>query len=1204
MSRRNLASITLTLSAVGVVLIVTAWALERVLLTGPGSRAVLAMPSAAREPAPDGSIILAPGKPFARELTTGQLHSYRIALTPGQFMRVTAVNTGIDIGLALYEPGGQLLSQSDSRRRDAMTLSALADSPGDYRLEVRPLDGGDARGGYEIRTCEVRMAAPNDGHRIAAERSRAEADRLSGESNAESSRLAISKYEEALSYWKLAGDLREEADAFLSIGGIQQVLGELQQSLASYNHALRLYRKARDRRGEGEALNEIGFVYSILCENDKALSFCLRALNLNQATGNRGATARALNNLGDAYYNFGKLKISLEHYHKALSMWRELNDRGGEALALLNQGYVYSDSGEMQKAFDCYNQALSIWQSRDERRWQGITFTALGRLYSRLGETQHALDLFKRAKEIIEVVGDQIEEGRILSGLAFIYYHLDEKQQALDYYNQALRLYERVGYRGAQANMINSIGNVYYSTQDYEKALEYFEQNLSLSLAMNDKREQSNALKGIGMVYEARGNRGKALSYYARALPFYQSERDLRAEADTLRIIGQIHEGSGQKQRAFYYYNKALSRSRAAEYRFGEASTLYNMARVERDLGKLAEARARMETALETVESLRTKVVDQDLRNSYFASVRRHYELYIDLLMQLHGRRPDAAFDVAAYEASEKARARSMLETLTAARIGVNQKVDPALLERERSLRQELNDKASQRMRLSDAGRATEEAAAIGREIDDLARQHHELEARIRVASLNYAALIQTRPLNLKTIQEQAIDDDTLLLQYSLGEARSYLWAVTKTEISSYELPGRDRVESLANQVRNILTAPQIVGGESFEQRKARLIESEMKYRRDASSLSNMLLGPVAGRLENRRLIIIADGALQYTSFSALPDPESDNNNPVPLIVRHEITAQPSASTLAALRNDSWKRLPASNLLIVFADPVFEKDDSRLGSGGGAVAVAARQGGDREVYRALRGVGSLQEGQHIPRLFASRDEAEAVMAAAPSGLKAVGFEANKTRATSPELKRYRIIHFATHGILDSENPDLSGLVLSLFDKDGQPQDGYLRLNDIYNLELPSDLVVLSACNTGLGKQIKGEGMIGLTRGFMYAGASRVMASLWKVDDEATAQLIKYFYQEMLAKKKSPAEALRRAQIAMWSQDRWRSPYFWAAFVLQGEYGGVIDAGDDDGGGRSKILMPAITVIILLFVGLFAARQIMFKKHEISGNLRS
>lgn len=168
-------------------------------------------------------------------------------------------------------------------------------------------------------------------------------------------------------------------------------------------------------------------------------------------------------------------------------------------------------------------------------------------------------------------------------------------------------------------------------------------------------------------------------------------------------------------------------------------------------------------------------------------------------------------------------------------------------------------------------------------------------------------------------------------------------------------------------------------------------------------------------------------------------------------------------------------------------------------------------------------------------------------------MKALDFNANRVTATSSDLGQYRIVHFATHGLLNSEHPELSGIVLSLVDEQGRPQDGFLRLREIYNLNLPAELVVLSACRTGLGKEIKGEGLVGLTRGFMYAGAARVVASLWKVQDDATAELMKRFYLGMLKDGMRPAAALRSAQVEMWKQKRWRSPYYWAAFVLQGEW---------------------------------------------------
>lgn len=1162
---------------------------------------VLAM---SRHTNPESKVVdfLRPGQVLTRQISTGEVHSYRIALSSGQYFRLTAGPSIRDIELVLYDPRGLQVSQVGCRRRGTTPISVIAEFAGDYTLLVRALDENTAAGGYNLQLAETRVSTDKDRERIVAERVCGEAERLLKQSRSESSRLAISKYEEALSYWKAAGDLREQANTLISIGSIYQVFGELQRSLTYYNQALGLYRNTHDRWNEGEALNEMALVYFILGENDKEMDLSIEALRLNQATANRPATARALNNLGDAHYNFGRLSLSLENYDKALSLWRELNDQHGQATALLSLGYTYSDLGEMKKAFDCFNQALAIWQSRGERRWQGITLTAMGRLYTRLGESQDALNLFNHAREIIEPIGDQVELGRILSGIAYVYFLLDEKRQALDYYGQALRLYKNTGYLVAQSDMLDAIGNVYYSIGAYENALEYLEQSLSLSIAMKNMRGRADALRGIGTVYESLGDRTKALYYYTRALPFYQNEKSLRWESVTLHEIGQIHEAWGQRQKALQYYNRALSLSRAAEYRFGEASTLYNIARVERNLGKLTEARIRIEAAVRTVESLRTKVIGQDLRNSYFASVRQLYEFYVDLLMQLHAQQPGLALDVAAFEVSERARARSLLESLTAARVGISQKVDPGLLEQERAVRQELNSKASARRLLLSVEHTPQEAATVGKEVDDLSRQHRELEAQIRVASLDYTTLIQPQPSNLRTIQQLAVDDDALLLEYSLGEERSYLWAVTKSGIASYELPCRADVEALANQVRDSLTAPQFVEGESFEQRQTRLNESETRYWQSASLLSKMLLGPAAAHLEKKQLIIVADGALQYIPFGALPDPQSTDDRLVPVMVGHQVTSQPSASTLVTLRNKIQSRHPASNMLAVLADPVFERDDSRLSAAKETIATNdAHEYGRAETYRALRDAGAVGDGQRIPRLFASRDEANAIMAVTSSklSLKAIGFEANKALATGPELSRYRIIHFATHGVLDNESPELSGLVLSLFDKDGQPQDGFLRLNDVYNLDLPADLVVLSACNTALGKQIKGEGLIGLTRGFMYAGAARVMASLWKVDDEATAELIKHFYQEMLAEKKSPAEALRQAQITMWRQKRWRSPYFWAPFVLQGEYNGEIDAGQNPQRAEYYLAILAAAFTGILVVSLLAARRVVIKKQRVS-----
>jgi CHAT domain-containing protein len=591
--------------------------------------------------------------------------------------------------------------------------------------------------------------------------------------------------------------------------------------------------------------------------------------------------------------------------------------------------------------------------------------------------------------------------------------------------------------------------------------------------------------------------------------------------------------------------------------------TFYNTAGAQRGLGELTDARATIQSALGIVESLRTKVASQELRASYFASVRQYYDLLIDLLMALHRQQPSAGFAAEALAASERARARSLIDLLDEARADVRRGVDETLLARERSFEQQLDAAAQRQARLLSGKHTKEETAAIDNELVSLTAAYEETKNQVRAQSPRYVALTEVQPLGLTDIQA-LLDERTVFLEYALGEERSYVWAATRSSLTSHELPRRADVETAARLVYDDLRARQQRHGETEREYDARVNEADAQYWRHAAALSEMTLGPVAGQLRDKRLLIATEGALQYIPFAALPVPKlpeqasdtSARDLPVPLMVDHEIVSLPSASALAALRRETLSRLAAPKTIALLADPVFELDDPR-------VPVMPRIGAakrDRrpatgDLGRALRDAGMSDDGYGLPRLLSSREEAKAIMALAPAGtaMIATGFEATRAKAMSAELSQYRIVHFATHGLLNGEHPELSGILLSLVDQAGRPQNGFLRLHDIYNLDLPAELVVLSACDTGLGKEVKGEGLVGLARGFMYAGAARVLASLWKVDDEATADLMTHFYRQMLENGKSPAAALREAQIAIWKQKRWTVPYYWAAFVLQGEW---------------------------------------------------
>jgi CHAT domain-containing protein len=529
-------------------------------------------------------------------------------------------------------------------------------------------------------------------------------------------------------------------------------------------------------------------------------------------------------------------------------------------------------------------------------------------------------------------------------------------------------------------------------------------------------------------------------------------------------------------------------------------------------------------------------------------------------MMQLHKNRAAEGHDLLGLETSERAKARVLLEMLREARAEIRRGVNPALLESIHSLRQRIDAKTDYEIRLLSGRPTKEEAARVKKEIDDLLNQLQEAEARIRLASPRYGALMQPEPLSAREIQQQVVDPDTLLLEYALGEERSYLWAVTPTSVFSFELPKRADIESVVREVYKFLTAKNLrIQGETPEQRRARLRRAEGRYPAAAAALGRMLLGPVGSLLGEKRLLIVADGVLNYVPFAALPAAADGR----PLVANHEIINLPSASTLAVLRRETAGRSPAPKTVAVLADPVFDNSDSRIRGRQRAQIQMARSNrvpagdlvSDSELERSAVEIGLMTEEFGLPRLPFTRQEAEVIISLTRSedSMKALDFDASVQKAVSGELAGYRIVHFATHGLLNTAHPELSGLVLSLFDRQGKSQNGFLKLQDVYNLNLPTDLVVLSACQTGLGREIKGEGLVGLTRGFMYAGARNVVASLWKVNDVATAELMGHFYSALLTDGMQPAAALRSAQLTLWRQNRWASPYYWAPFTIQGDW---------------------------------------------------
>jgi len=889
-----------------------------------------------------------------------------------------------------------------------------------------------------------------------------------------------------------AQKLRPQSDATAKRGAV-----------AKYEEAIPGFQAAGDVYRQALAVHGSGIAYFQLNEPRNALPRFEEALALAQKAGDERIEAPIETYLGGSFETLGEISKSHAHFERARVLAARLGDKPTQGSAFTSIGKLHLEAGDFQRTIDYSLQALPLFAELPARR--AIALNNIGAAYTSLGEPERALDYLQQALEIMKRGTDRASEAQTLHNIGWAYNRLAKYEQAQDYYNQALAMVQKIGNRSLEG------------------------QSLDL----------------LGVSYSDMGQPQKAVDLHQRSLEIQRTTKNVRREMLSYGNLGHVYNLLGQPEKALDQYNQALAISRSIGDLNSAAKYLEGRGRAQQKLGNLAAARKDVEESLSLIETVRARSESQSLRTSYLASKEEAYELYVDVLMQLHAKDPSARHDAEALQASERGRARSLLEMLNEAPADIEQGVGVDLVKREREIRQAINAKAQRQIQLTAQNGNKQEIETFGKEIRALEDEYQQVQVAIRKASPAYAALTQPQPLGLKEIQ-QLLEPNTVLLEYSLGDERSYLWAVTQDSLKTFALPKGEEIGKVARQVYQSLTARSVMKSlETAAQREQRIAQADTQFQQSSAELARMILAPAADEFGTKRMVVIADGALQYVPFAALPMPGSTR----PLIVDHELVSLPSASSLAIQRQTLANRKPAPKGVAVIADPVFSARDSRFKSG----TTAATADDDT---RIIEHVGNGSSGPlNVRRLPFTRQEADRILAVAPAGssLRAVDFRANRSIATSGELSNYRYVHFATHGYLDTSRAGLSAIVLSLVDEQGKPQDGFLRTHDIYNLKLPAELVVLSACETGLGKEVKGEGLEGLTRGFMYAGARRVVVSLWNVNDKATAGLMQHLYVGMLKNKKTPAAALRAAQIEMLRVKQWQSPYYWAAFVMQGEW---------------------------------------------------
>lgn len=1054
-------------------------------LAGPG--AVCAAEEAA---------LLQVGVPVIREIHGGELHTYPVHLNAGDYAHIEADPKGFDVMIEIFDPAGTPLVQADLGGRDDVEVaSVIAGTAGDFKIEVKPYSR-EAEGSYLLALKDLRPAEPGDRLRVEAEK----ADR-DAHSDLNRGRYAVER-------WREAGDRQGEAWALTRLGDKQNKAKQFREGLATCDQALALHRLSGNRAGIAESLYQIG-----------------------KASGSLGDRARAL-----------------AAHQEAISLWQQLGQPSSVARGFLGLGNTHKELDESDDAMAAYQQAVAISRDAGDREVEFDALNTLGQLQFHRGQPRQALDAFRAALELSPSKEKETEIRQNLGAL----YRDSLPREALKQFAASARIFQDTGQTEKQCVALNNLGSLLIGLGALEEAREHYSRALSLC---QEPGGRSMVLLGLGRIEDLSGNFKEAEARLDEAQELQKNVRDRAGEADTLRLRGFLFLRMSKPAQARNAFNEALGLMERTGKRSTEASVRRGLARAEADLGnlelaregfeksraqaeemgsvseqalalaeagrleheagRLPEARARLEAALRLAESFQLEIGGEGLRAQHFAKVRETYERYVDVLMQLHRAHPDTGLLSSAFEYAERSRARSLLDVLTRAQIDT-QDGDPALKEREIQLRLELNAKATARMTLPPGP----EREAVDREIQALSADFQVVEARLAGSYLEL-----TKPsVHVADIQA-LLDDGTVLLEYLLGDVRSYLWVVSRDSLASYELPPRREVEEMASRAHQLLSSPS---------------ERDPSLQRKAlDELSRTVIAPALAELAGKRLVIVADGALQYVPFAALPIPSSELKPGMPtvqpLLAEHETVLLPSAGVLREIRRAREARPASTRSLAILANPSYSQ-------------------GEPKPPAPLPLVPEVTRGSLAPLVWSEQEAKQiAGLAEGYEVLTALGPAASRELAMSGRLSHYSLLHFATHGYLDSEHPELSGLALASVDKDGHAVEGFLRLQDLYSLHLQSDLIVLSGCETGLGRDRRGEGLQSLTHGFFHAGASQVIASLWPVRDRAATELMLRLYQAMLRDGKRPSAALREAQLGMLGQRPWHDAYFWAAFVAQGDW---------------------------------------------------
>jgi CHAT domain-containing protein/tetratricopeptide (TPR) repeat protein len=929
---------------------------------------------------------------------------------------------------------------------------------------------------------------------------------------------AIIEYDSAARYWSLAGDAGQTAMAHAGVASLQSRLSRPTDAELAYDRALAAAANSGHDGLRADLHVGRGLARVELDRNEDARADFVAARDIYRTIGDRNDEAESLNDIALTYHYEGELDKALALYQEALAIPVTPPNPEREARITNNIGGIFYVRGEADEALRYFALAYEAHDELGNTVGRMDSAANAASQYRLIGEWDAALASYEQSRLLALELRDRRMEARVLSGIGRTYQALGRNERALIYLRRALPLRRTVQDARGEASTLSALGDALLATQDLPAARDAYSGALTIRRKIRDTARTTEPLLGLARVSLDAGEIAAARARAEEAVAVAADAGRPRDEAEARFLLGVIEQRAGRLTEAETALHQAQALAESVNSPDVVTACLVELARLRRDRGDLEGAMDLTSDALARIESLRSRIAAPELRATFLGDRDAAYALHTDVAIELARASPDGPWLREAFDTAERRRARMMLELLREHQNDLPGVQDSDLRARRLALHRKARGIAA---RLAQSRDSQPELEA---RLVEVLSELDGVESLVRRSNPEYAELTAPGTIDLDALQ-RLLGPGRIVLEYDLGEERAYLFAISSERVAVFDLAPTEQIETV---VREYYAAISILDAEGFGR------EREL-----ASNLSAMLLAPAAEFLDAVEIAIVADGALHYLPFGALPLPGGPAT--MPMVAQRRIVQPPSSALL--LQHDTNADAGSLATIAILADPAFSRDDPRV-AGAGEISSTNR-------VPAADEPASRSDGPY--RLTATGDEARALSALFPVDrrLVATGPAASRARVMSGELASYSILHFATHGLFDSEYPMLSGITLSTVDALGEPVDGFLGIHDAHNLNLSAELIVLSGCETALGREMNAEGMVGLTHGFFYAGVPRVAASLWRVPERATAQLMTRFYEGMIVDGLGPGGALAAAQEELRKSRRWRDPYYWAGFTLQG-----------------------------------------------------